>query len=134
MDDLLGRLVIELTAHFQPDARRIQHAVRVLHESLRLLEDRDDCDRAVLLAAALLHDVGIKPAEAKHGCNNGPLQEEYGPPVAAAILRRIDFPAGSRQRVLDIIGNHHSAPRFTYPELALLREADGIVNRREAAG
>jgi HD superfamily phosphodiesterase len=132
MDDLTGKLIIQLVQHFEDDARRIQHAVRVLHHALTLLDSRDDCDKAVVVASAILHDVGIKPAEEEYGYNNGPLQEEYGPPVAEAILKRIDFPDSSRQRVLDIIGNHHSAPRFDYPELALLREADQIVNRMEA--
>jgi acetyl esterase len=35
--------------------------------------------------------------------------------------------------VKDIIGNHHSPSRYGYPELALLKEADRIVNRDEAA-
>lgn len=133
MNLILGQLTAELVRHFEGDHRRIQHAVRVLHHSLSLLDERGDCDEDIVIAAALLHDVGIKPAEAVHGRNDGPLQEQYGPPVADTILRRINFPEAKRQTVLDIIGNHHSPARFDYPELALLKDADRIVNKAEAA-
>jgi len=33
--------------------------------------------------------------------------------------------------VKQIIGNHHSPSRYPYPELALLKEADLIVNKAE---
>jgi hypothetical protein len=33
--------------------------------------------------------------------------------------------------IKNIIGNHHSPSRYDYPELALLKKADQIVNRIE---
>ena len=86
----------------------------------------------VVIASALLHDVGIKVSEEKHGYNNGRTQEEYGPPAAEALLRAIGFAADKIDTVKDIIGNHHSPPRHDYPELSVLTEADRIVNSEEA--
>jgi len=123
-----------LVNFFGDDVRRIEHALEVLKESERLFEDAEGaCDHDILLAAALLHDVGIKPAEAELGYNDGPSQERYGPPVARALLEEIDFPAVKIAIVCEIIGNHHSPSRYPYPELEILKAADRLVNRRDAA-
>ena len=128
---LRTRLLRALMDYFAGDDRRIEHAIRVLYHSDRLAEKRPECDADILIASALLHDIGIKVSEEKHGYNNGRTQEEYGPPEAEAVLRSIGFPEGKIQTVKNIIGNHHSPSRYAYPELEVLKEADLIVNRDE---
>ena len=120
-----------LVEYFGADDRRIEHALRVLHHAERIMDNHPGCDRYIVIASALLHDLGIKVSEDKHGYNNGRTQEEYGPPVAEYLLHAIGFPANKTKIVKNIIWNHHSLPRYDYPELAILREADQIVNRDE---
>lgn len=124
----LARVLIE---YFGDDDRRINHALSVLHTSDCLLEKHPGCDPEIADASALLHDVGIKISEEKHGYNTGKTQEEYGPAVAEALLNGIGFPPDKIDIVKNIIGNHHSPSRYAYPELALLKEADLIVNKAE---
>ena len=126
---LRARLTRAMLQHFGNDDRRIEHALRVLHHTDTLLGKYPGSDAEIAIAAALLHDVGIKEAEARHGYNDGKTQEEYGPPVAGAILEQLGFPPAKIEIVKNIIGNHHSPSRYDYPELALLKEADLIVNR-----
>ena len=95
------------------------------------MQNTMNCDYDIVIASALLHDVGIKPSEEKFGYNNGKTQEEYGPPVAEELLRSIDFPGDKTAKVCEIIGNHHSPSRYDYTELRLLKEADRIVNKLE---
>ncbi len=125
-------IVRALVRYFGGDNRRIEHALRVLFHAERIMEDRSDCDPEIVIASALLHDVGIKISEEKHGCNNGRTQEEYGPPVAGELLESIGFPSEKIGVVKDIIGNHHSPSRYGYPELDVLKQADRIVNRAES--
>jgi putative nucleotidyltransferase with HDIG domain len=131
LDYLRAKLTRALLQHFGDDDRRIEHALCVLHSTETLLEKYPGCDPEIAIAAALLHDVGIRESEARHGYNDGRTQEEYGPPVAGAMLEAIGFPTEKIRIVKEIIGNHHSPSRYAYPELALLKEADLIVNRRE---
>ena len=131
MKYLRSQLIRVLTQYFGTDDRRIEHALRVLHHADRISDDRPDCDTDIVVASALLHDVGIKVSEEKHGYNNGKTQEEYGPPVAEEMLQSIGFPPGKITVVKNIIGNHHSPSRYDYPELVVLKEADRIVNRDE---
>lgn len=133
MKYLRAKLIRALIEHFAGDDRRIEHALCVLQQADRRLDAYPGCDPDIVAAVALLHDVGIKISEAKLGYNNGKTQEEYGPPVAASLLEAIGFPADKIAVVKDIIGNHHSKSRYAYPELALLKEADAIVNRNEAS-
>jgi putative nucleotidyltransferase with HDIG domain len=132
MEHIRAKLTRALLDYFAGDDRRVEHALCVLHHAERLMGEHSGCDPDIVIASALLHDVGIKVSEEKHGYNNGKTQEEYGPPVAAGILQSIGFPPAKIEVVKNIIGNHHSPSRYSYPELALLKEADRIVNRNEA--
>ena len=131
MKYLRAQLIRALANYFGSDDRRIEHALRVLHHAERIMDDHPGCDADIVIAAALLHDAGIKVSEEKLGYNNGKTQEEYGPPVAAELLNSIGFPADKIEIVKNIIGNHHSPSRYDYPELTILKAADQIVNKDE---
>jgi putative nucleotidyltransferase with HDIG domain len=124
----LARILIE---YFGSDDRRIEHALRVLYHAEHIMEEHPQCDRDIVIASALLHDIGIKHSEEELGYNNGKTQEKYGPPIAAELLAEIEFPADKTEVVCNIIGNHHSKSRYDYPELEVLKEADRIVNKSE---
>jgi HD superfamily phosphodiesterase len=132
MDHCKGRIVKGLVDFFGNDFRRITHALEVLREAERIMAERQGWDLEIVTAAALLHDVGIKPSEALLGYNNGKTQEQYGPPVAEELLKGMGFPEEKITKVCQIIGNHHSRSRYDYVELEILKEADRIVNRQEA--
>lgn len=121
-----------LIGYFEDDNRRIEHAFAVLKEA-ELLQIKSDTayDDEIVIAAALLHDIGIKISEEKLGYNNGKTQEEFGPPAAEELLKSIDFPLAKIATVKDIISNHHSPSKYDYPELELLKKADRIVNNNE---
>lgn len=131
MDYCKGKIAKLLIDYFGNDFRRINHALEVLKYAEKIMEDAENCDYEVLIASALLHDVGIKKSEELLGYNNGKTQEEYGPPIAAKLLESIDFPPEKIQKVCEIIGNHHSRSRYDYIELKIIKEADRIVNKLE---
>ena len=92
MDYCNGKIKKLLVDYFGNDFRRITHALEVLKYAEKNMEDTPNCDYEIVIASALLHDVGIKPSEENFGYNNGKTQEEYGPPVAEALLTSIGFP------------------------------------------
>lgn len=131
MDYCKGKIAKLLVEHFEDDFRRITHALEVLKYAEQLMELEPTCDSEIVIAAALLHDIGIKESEARHGYNNGKTQEEYGPPLAEQLLSSIGFAPEKTRKVCEIIGNHHSPSRYDYVELKILKEADRIVNRTD---
>lgn len=102
----------------------MQHAELLQHNYAKV-------DTEVLLASALLHDVGIKPSEAELGYNDGTTQETYGPAQAQKLLEEIDFDPDKTRKVVQIVGNHHSPSRYPHVELEILKLADLVVNRVE---
>ena len=132
-EQLKGQLIKTLTDFFEDDYRRITHAIEVLKYAEQTMGDYPEADEEIVIASAVLHDVGIKPSEAELGYNNGKTQEEYGPPVATRLLQKISFPAEKTEKVARIIGNHHSPSRYDYLELEILKIADRIVNQQDAA-
>lgn len=131
MDYCKGKIAKLLIDYFGSDFRRIAHALEVLKYAEKIMENAESCDYEVLVASALLHDIGIKKSEEMLGYNNGKTQEEYGPAIAASLLESIAFPPEKTQKVCEIIGNHHSRSRYDYIELKILKEADRIVNKIE---
>ena len=123
----ISRLLID---YFEDDDRRIEHAFNVLYHSENIMKKYDEYDEKIVIACALLHDIGIKISEEKFGYNNGKTQEEIGPNVAEKLLSSINFPKEKIVKIKEIIGNHHSPSKYDYPELKILKEADKIVNSR----
>ncbi len=132
MDYCKGRVTKLLVDYFESDFRRITHALNVLKEAENLLNEYKNYDHEIILATALLHDVGIKKSEEELGCNTGKTQEQFGPIIAEELLLSINFQKDKIQIVKDIIGNHHSPSRYEYVELEILKKADKIVNREES--
>lgn len=131
MEHFKGRIVKLLVDYLENDFRRITHAMEVLKYAEKIMENEEGCDYEVLVASALLHDIGIRQSEKELGYNNGKTQEEYGPPVAEKLLESINFDSEKTRKVCEIIGNHHSRSRYGYVELRILKEADRIVNKIE---
>lgn len=112
---------------FGTDEKRIKHALAVL-DYAKAIHAVEGGDSRVVLAAAILHDVGIPASEEKYGSIAGPYQEKEGPPIARKILDRIGMDAPATEHVCDIIADHHSAKFMDTTEFRVLWDADWLVN------
>ena len=91
----------------------------------------------ILEIAAILHDIGIIPAEKKYGFNNGKLQEQEGPAYARALLQEAGgYPPELIDRVCFLIAHHHTYEGVDGPDWQILLEADFPCEfiRKEYAG
>jgi HD superfamily phosphodiesterase len=122
-----NKLLNEMESYFGRDEKRINHARRVLDHAEQILA-REAGDREVVVAAAILHDIGIHAAEKKHGSTAGKFQEIEGPPIANHILRRAGFPDEKISEVLTIIAHHHTPGVVKTTDFKILYEADRLVN------
>lgn len=129
MDYCKGRITKLLVDFFKNDYKRINHALEVLRVSENIKSKYKDYDNELVIACALLHDVGIKQSEEELGYNDGRTQELYGPPIVEELLHSIGFPEDKVNKCSEIVGNHHSPSRFDYIELTILKEADKEINR-----
>lgn len=130
MPDFLQQVRKAMEDYFGEDARRIAHALQVSAYAEELLAFID-ADPTITLAAAYLHDIGIPAAERKFGSCAGPYQEQEGPPVARALLTRLDAPAPLVETVCAMVGKHHTPGGIDSPEFRILWDADALVNLSE---
>lgn len=129
----LNRLYLKMTEYFAGDPERIQHFIKV-HSFARIigLEEKLPAKvQKILEAAALVHDIGIRPAEEKYGFSNGKLQEQEGPAEAVKMLKELKFDEEFIQRVAYLVGHHHSYGEIEGMDYQILVEADFLVNYYE---
>ncbi|MFI4910144.1 MAG: HD domain-containing protein [Sedimentisphaeraceae bacterium JB056] len=120
-------LINDMKRLFGKDRRRIDHALSVL-EYAEQIADVEGGDREVIVASAILHDIGIQEAEKKHGSSAGNYQELEGPPIAREILSKYDLSEEKVDHVCDIIANHHSDKGINSTEFKIVWDADWMVN------
>ncbi len=130
-ESMAQKLIAIMKSEFDGDQKRISHALRVLERAEALLHEEDGSPR-VVVAAALLHDIGIREAERKHGSGAPKYQEQEGPPIARRILEELDFDADIVDHICRIVGSHHSGDDIDTPEFRILWDADLLVNLEEA--
>lgn len=130
---MIDKLIFETAEFFFGDPKRIQHFIKV-HEFARLIGTAEGINGDELLtleAAAVVHDVGIKPAEEKYGQCGGKLQEQEGPAMAEPLLRKCGFDDDIIQRVLWLVAHHHTYDGIEGLDYQILVEADFLVNLYE---
>lgn len=114
-------------------AERIQHFTKVHSFAAQIgrAEKIDSETLFILELTALLHDIGIGPAEEKYGFCNGKLQEEEGPTYAKTLLEKYNIPEKVIARVCYLIAHHHTYEQVDGMDYRILLEADFLVNLYE---
>ena len=130
MLDRMDQLLIAMMEHEEKDAKRIQHLLKV-HEFARLIGRMEGLPadvQEILEAAAVVHDIGIHPAEQKYDSCDGPYQELEGPPLARKLLARLGWEETVIERVAWLVGHHHTYTGIEGTDYQILVEADFLVN------
>jgi HD superfamily phosphodiesterase/predicted RNA-binding Zn-ribbon protein involved in translation (DUF1610 family) len=124
------KLIKELEDYFGSDLKRINHAKKVMHFAEELLK-QEKADWHIVIPASILHDVGIKVAEAKYGSSAGHYQEKEGPPIAKAILLKLGLRKEDIDQICAIIAHHHSPGKINTLNFKILYDADWLVNLKD---
>lgn len=131
--DLTNKLIEEMISYNRGDAKRIQHFIKV-HSFAKLIGETEDLSPAelfVLETAAVVHDIGIKPSEAKYGRCDGKLQEQEGPEPARELLEKLGYEKTVVERVCYLVAHHHTYENVEGMDYRILLEADFLVNLYE---
>lgn len=134
MDSQLARLMRAMIRYDEGDVPRIQHFVKVhgFAASIAAAEGMTAEETYVLEAAAILHDIGIHPAEKKYGNCMGKYQEELGPDEARKVLDEVGgFSEEQTERICWLIAHHHTYADVQKLDHRILLEADFLVNSFE---
>ena len=131
MNDKLNRLMFKMFEFYENDPNHIQHFIKV-HSFARLIGMEEGLSPELLFTletAAIVHDIGIKPEQ--YGSDAGPYQEKLGMPEAEKMLSALDFPREVIDRVVFLVGHHHTYTDIDRIDYRILVEADFLVNMYE---
>lgn len=85
-----------------------------------------------LEAAAILHDIACPLCREKYGNTNGKKQEIEGMPLVRAFFQGTDMDPETLERVVYLVGHHHTLTGIDGPDYQILVEADYLVNAEES--
>ncbi|MDO5291754.1 MAG: HD domain-containing protein [bacterium] len=131
--NLQNTLALRMISFYENDPKRIQHFMKV-HSFAKLIAEEEALDKEtqfIVETAALIHDIGIKPAEEKYGSSNGKLQEIEGPLAAHKMLAELGYKEEVIKRVCYLVAHHHTYVDVDGIDYQILIEADFLVNLYE---
>ena len=99
--------------------------------TIGLLEQVPEETQDVLEVAAVLHDIACPCCRMKYGHAAGALEEEEGMPMMREILAPFSLPEDFVERVVWLVGHHHTVSNVETLEHRILLEADFLVNADE---
>ncbi len=130
MDTHIASLAQAMLAYEAGCPQRAHHLLKVWSFARIIAsgEGLEDHQRRLIEAAALVHDIGIRPSLEKYGSSAGPYQEKEGPAKARSMLEELGFPQTQVDRICYLVGHHHSYHAIDGIDYQILVEADFLVN------
>lgn len=129
----IHQLTRRMITYEKGNPRRIQHFIKV-HSFAKTIGEGEGLDADTLYrleVAALVHDIGILPAEEKYGSCDGKLQEQEGPAPAREMLSALSVAPDVIDRVCYLVAHHHTYENVDGIDYRILLEADALVNLYE---
>lgn len=85
----------------------------------------------IIQIAAILHDIACPLCREKYGNTNGRLQEKEGVVLAGEFLEGSGLPDEMIERIVFLVGHHHTLDEVDGIDYQILLEADYLVNADE---
>lgn len=129
----LDSLVFAMSDYYAGMPSYVQHFLKVREFAAVIgrAERLDAPTQFILEAAALTHDIGIKPSLEKYGSADGQYQQIEGVAPAIEMLGALGFSREVTERVCHLIAHHHSYTDIDGADYQILVEADFLVNAFE---
>jgi uncharacterized protein len=128
-------ILMNMIAASDGNLHDINHFLKVYAYARTIAEKEglDETLRQITEIAAIVHDIACPLCRAKYGNTNGKYQELEGMPLARDFLSGCGLPAEVVERVVYLVGHHHSPQMVDGPDFQILLEADYLVNADESA-
>ncbi len=134
MDTAQAQLMKKMMEDPQQNQQDINHFMKVytFAQMIGKLEGLDDRTLDTLELAAIVHDIACPLCRRKFGKSDGRDQEREGMPLAREILEDIPVEDDIKERVVYLVGHHHTYSNVDGMDYQILLEADFLVNAGES--
>ena len=126
-------IMCRMIEYSQGNRHDIDHFMKVFAyaSTIAKCEDVSPQERETVEIAAILHDIACPLCREKYGSTNGKLQEREGAALAEEFLSGADLPREIKERVVYLVGRHHTLTDIDGMDYQILIEADYLVNAGE---
>lgn len=129
----VSEIAIKMIQYSKGNIHDINHFMKVYAyaKTIGECERLDIKTQATLEAAAIIHDIACPLCREKYGNTNGPLQEKEGAILAEDFLKGFNYSDEFIERVVFLVGHHHTLNGIEGMDHQILIEADYLVNAYE---
>lgn len=130
----ISEITAKMIDFYQGNLHDINHFMKVYAyaKTIGECEHLDAETQTLLEVAAIVHDIACPLCREKYGNANGKLQEQEGPALTAEFLRDSGLTQSQIDRVVYLVGHHHTLNGIHGPDYQILIEADYLVNADES--
>ncbi len=131
----ISEIMNEMIAYPGNTLHDIAHFMKVytLAKTIGELEHLDSQTQMTLEVAAIVHDIACPLCREKYGNTNGKHQQEEGMILAEEFLADKGLPYKMKERVVYLVGHHHTFTNVEGMDYQILLEADYLVNADESS-
>ena len=130
-----AEIMVSMIAFSKGNHHDINHFMKVYAyaRTIALREGVSPRQQRVIEIAAILHDIACPLCREKYGNTNGKHQEAEGMPLTREFLKDADLPEEEKERIVWLVGHHHTLRPIEGTDHQILIEADYLVNAEESA-
>jgi uncharacterized protein len=130
----IAEIMKKMIEYSKGNPHDINHFLKVwgYAKTIGELEQLDKKTQRILEAAAILHDIACPLCREKYGNTNGKYQEREGIPLAHEFLEEFDLDREEKERIVYLVGHHHTLTEIRGLDYQILIEADYLVNADES--
>ena len=131
---ILSQLLSRMIAYSNGNFHDINHFLKVWANAraIGLQEQLPPEVQTTLEVAAIVHDIACPLCREKYGSTHGPYQEAEGAVLAAEFLKDSGLSPAVTDRVVYLVGHHHTYTGVDGADYQILLEADYLVNAEES--
>jgi Zn ribbon nucleic-acid-binding protein len=122
-------LTLAIKEYFEGDQKRIDDALKVLEFAEKILQ-KEKGNPKVVIAAALLYDIGANEVERKAEGAKGYEQEKHGLPIVRGILERSGSKAEVIEEVCQILESHQRPEKVDTLNSKIVYDAVRLFNHK----
>lgn len=129
----ISEIMLKMISISNGNQHDINHFMKVYAyaKTIAECENISQDDRVAVEAAAIIHDIACPLCREKYGNTNGKKQEIEGVVLAKDFLMDTGLPEEIRNRVIFLVGHHHTPKDVDGIDYQILLEADYLVNADE---
>lgn len=127
-------IMVKMIDYSKGNLHDINHFMKVYAyaKTIGACENLTSSEQEILEVASIVHDIACPLCREKYGNTNGRYQETEGMVLTREFLEDTNLPEEAVERIVFLVGHHHTLTNISGQDYQILIEADYLVNADES--